>query len=109
MEIKEIKLYTNHIDEQAYFYQTLLGFPCKRVSKNLIYIYTHENTLVLQQSNMKVFYHFAFIIPTGSLYKAIDFLAQRNINLLPLNNKNIIEFTTGRSIYFYDNNNIVES
>lgn len=54
-------------------------------------------------------YHFAFLIPTGSLEASIQFIESKGIALLPFHGEKIIHFDTGRSIYFFDpDGNIAE-
>jgi len=109
MEIREVKIFSNRIDEQEDFYKNVVGFQCVRESNSLLEINTKENKLILEKSIEKFYYHFAFLIPTGSLNSAINFVEEKSIELLPFQKKKIIQFDTGRSIYFYDKDgNIVE-
>lgn len=102
MEIRELKIYSSRIDEQKEFYKNVLGFQCKRNSDTKLCLQTKENTLIIEKSEKCFYYHFAFLIPTGTVQNAINFLESRDIELLLLNKKKIIHFKTGKSIYFYD-------
>lgn len=109
MEIKELKIYTHQIDAQEFFYKHILGFNVSRLSSSAFQIQTKENKLIFEQSDDKFYYHFAFLIPPQTIDLAIQFLVNKGIELLPYKNSNIIEFNSGRAIYFYDrDDNIVE-
>ncbi len=102
MEIEKLLLKSTNLDKQAAFYGGTLGFECNRISKTQLAVYTGINTLIFEQADQQFFYHFAFLIPTGSLEAAIDFVRKKGIELLPYEGKNIIQFKNGRAIYFYD-------
>ena len=109
MEIIELKLFSNKINEQEDFYGNVLGFQFSRVTNSILEIHAGGTKLILEKSTKKFFYHFAFLVPTGTLNSAIDFLEMNSVQLLPLNGKKIIQFNSGRAIYFYDKDgNIVE-
>ncbi len=109
MEIRELKIFSKKINEQEDFYRNDLGFQCSGITNSILKIHAGSTKLILEKSNKKFFYHFAFLIPTGTLNAAIDFLEMNSIQLLPLNGKKIIQFNSGRAIYFYDKDgNIVE-
>ncbi len=101
MEIKELKLFSKYIEEQYAFYNDILGFTCKKTSQGFTVI-TKENTLEFIKSEKDCYYHFAFLIPTGSIHAAIQYLEERNIDLLRYKGEKIIHFQTGKAIYFYD-------
>ncbi len=108
MEIKTLKIFSKEIESQKTFYTDVLGFNFEN-SSNGFSISTKENTLQFEKSETDFYYHFAFLIPTGSIPQAIDFLEQKNIKLLPHQGNKIIQFDSGRAIYFYDKDyNIVE-
>ena len=109
MEIKKLTLFSNNIDEQEQFYGSTLGFPIERTNKKILKVKTNENLLVFESSVNKFCYHFAFLINTGSLESAMDFLKKRDIALLPYQGSEVIHFNSGRSIYFFDKDgNIAE-
>lgn len=109
MEIKKLTLFSNNLIEQEQFYGNKLGFPTYRINDNRVVINTQENQLIFESSKNNFCYHFAFLIPTGSLESAMGFLKKRNIQLLPFKGSEIIHFNSGRSIYFYDmDGNITE-
>ncbi|MBL4643444.1 MAG: VOC family protein [Flavobacteriaceae bacterium] len=109
MEIRELIIYSNRIKEQEAFYKNVLGFQCSEIINNRFVINAGETKLVLEKSTKEFFYHFAFLIPTGSINAAIDYLEKKSVQLLPLHGDKIIHFDTGQAIYFYDEDgNIVE-
>jgi len=109
MEIRILKLYSTNIDAQEDFYGQVLGFRCDRLTDSILEIHTTGTKLIFEQSVKKFFYHFAFLIPTGSLNGAIEYLENKPVRLLQLNEQTVVQFTTGSAIYFYDmDGNIVE-
>jgi len=109
MEIKELKLFSNKINEQEDFYRNVLGFYCSRLTKSKLEIQAGSTKLILIESEKQFYYHFAFLIPNGTLDTAIDFLETHSIELLPLNEDKVIQFKSAKAIYFYDRDgNIAE-
>jgi len=109
MEIRELKIFSHKINEQEDFYRNVLGFKCSRVTNTMLEIHAGNTILILEKSTKKFFYHFAFLIPTGSLSAAIDFLEMNSIQLLLLKDRKVIQFNSGTAIYFYDrDDNIAE-
>ncbi|WP_298540636.1 hypothetical protein [uncultured Aquimarina sp.] len=108
MEIKTLNIFSRNLEQQKEFYNDLLGFQCQK-DPDTLSLFTQENILTFRKSKKDFYYHFAFLIPTGSIHTAIDFLENKNISLLPYKGDNIIQFDSGRAIYFYDKDeNIVE-
>ncbi|MDY8135587.1 hypothetical protein [Aquimarina sp. 2201CG5-10] len=101
MEIKSLTLFSKQPKKLKAFYKEIIGFKCQDIT-NGFEIITLENRLQFEKSDQEFYYHFAFLIPTGSIEDAIRYLETRSIELLPYKEKKIIEFDTGRSIYFYD-------
>lgn len=109
MEIRELIIFSHKINEQDDFYRNVLEFRCSRVTNSILEIHTGDTKLILEKSTKKFFYHFAFLIPTGTLNAAIDYLEKNSIQLLLLNGEKVIQFNSGRAIYFYDKDgNIAE-
>ena len=109
MEIRELKLFSNHCEEQENFYQNVLGFHCSRRSNSEFEVKAGSTKLVFVNSIKPFYYHFAFLIPTGTLDSAIEFLESRSIELLLHKDKKIVHFNSARAIYFYDKDgNIAE-
>jgi len=109
MEIIKLIIQSKNLDKQEHFYQSVLGFKCERVSEKLLHIHANKNVLALEHSTNNFYYHFAFLIPTGSINKAIELLENKNIPLLTYNGSKIINFSDGKAIYFYDEDgNIAE-
>jgi catechol-2,3-dioxygenase len=107
--ITDLKIFSNNIDNQKHFFQNVLGFELSKSNNQNFEIKAGSSKLSFHKSRNNFFYHFAFFIPTGSINSAIDFLEERSIDVLPLNNEKIVEFTKGRAVYFYDLDvNIVE-
>tara|TARA_R110002020_G_scaffold430221_6_gene639874 strand:+ start:71 stop:730 length:660 start_codon:yes stop_codon:yes gene_type:complete len=108
MEIKSLKIYSYNFKEQLDFYKEVLGFDIE-VHTESFKLLSQENELIVEKSDDLFYYHFAFLIPTGSLRAAIKFLESKDIELLLHHGSKIINFKTGEAIYFYDKDgNIVE-
>lgn len=109
MQIEELTLYSKNLDQQEQFYTETLGFSTNRIGKDTLLVTCGESTIRFERREVQYPYHFAFLIPTGSLENAIAWCASRNIPLLPYKGVPIIHFENGRSIYFYDaDGNIAE-
>ena len=108
MEIKSLRIYSQNFKEQLHFYKEVLGFKISSITESFK-VLCKENELIFERSDDVFYYHFAFLIPTGSLRSAIEFLREKGIELLLHNGREIIDFKTGEAIYFYDKDeNIVE-
>lgn len=110
MKIQELHLLARDLKAQEDFYGRILGLETEMISPNKLKILSGENVLWYHSSNREfAIYHFAFLIPTGSLESAIDYIESKGIELLPHQGDKIIHFENGRSIYFYDaDRNIAE-
>jgi len=108
MEIKSLTIFSKQIEKQKDFYSNILEFSYSDTT-NGFFISTQKNKLQFEKSEKHFYYHFAFLIPTGSIDQAIDFLEQKCITLLKHKGQKIIQFDSGSAIYFYDKDeNIVE-
>lgn len=109
MEIKQLKLYSKDINEQLHFYHHVLALQLIRADENKVELQAGSTKLVFEHSRSEFLYHYCFLIPNGKLEEAMSFLEEKEIGLLPYKGSDIINFPTGRSIYFYDpDGNIAE-
>lgn len=109
MKIDQLTLYSSHIKKQWLFYKKTLGLPCHRISDDAFQVTTLHTLLEFYQSGPEQYYHFAFLLPTGTIHEAITYLESRNIELLLLEGEKIVHFSPGKAIYFKDpDGNIVE-
>ena len=109
MEITSLKIFSHNLESQLKFYRDTLGFCIERVDRESFKINTRENELIFQRTDQSFYYHFAFLIPPNSVGQAIQFVESKRIELLPFQDSKIIEFDSGRAIYFFDmDRNIVE-
>ena len=102
MEIKKLQLHSKNITKQLHFFKNVLGFEAEKLSEDEILIHTGLTALHFKSANSNYVYHYAFLIPTGTLQSAIDFLEKKEIELLQYEGKKVIDFTSGQAIYFYD-------
>jgi hypothetical protein len=113
MHLKEIKLYTAHLQELFYFYYEALGLECELIG-NQLEIRTRDSLLKFEKSisNDDPYYHFAFNIPSNKIEEAYIWLKER-VQLLWIEDyKSFIADFSGwhaKSLYFIDTGgNIVE-
>lgn len=102
MEIKKLYLHSKNITKQLHFFKNVLGFNVEQIAEDEIILYSGLNQVHFKNSDADYIYHYAFLIPTGTLHSAIDFLEKKEIELLRYDGKKVIDFTTGQAIYFYD-------
>jgi catechol 2,3-dioxygenase-like lactoylglutathione lyase family enzyme len=109
MRIEDVYLYSPDLQAQEAFYGKTLGFIVEMEEQRLR-VDTGQNRLYFYPyTGPELLYHFAFLIPTGSLESAMDFLKAKGLSLLPHNDSEIIHFPHGRAIYFEDaDRNIAE-
>lgn len=109
MKIDQLNLYSTQIDDQWQFYKGILGLPCDRIADQTFRVNTLHTQLEFQHSGPEQYYHFAFLLPTGTMHEAITYLESRGIELLMLDGEKIVHFNPGQAIYFKDpDGNIVE-
>ena len=102
MEIKKLYLHAKDVTKQLHFFKNVLGFKTEQLAADEIVVHAGANQVYFKQSDADYIYHYAFLIPTGTLPSAIDFLEKKEIELLRYKEKKVIDFTTGQAIYFYD-------
>ena len=109
MKIQRLRLYASHLPSLFEFYHERLGFNEISLSEKELHIKAGETELIFEKQPEGFIYHFAFLIPKAQIAAAIRYLENRNIDLLPYKGKQVIDFTTGKAIYFFDPaGNIVE-
>lgn len=108
MKIHQLTLFARSLEEQEWFYIDHLGFKGNR-SEDQLHIYAGSTELIFKERTNAPYYHFAFLIPKGQLQEAILFAQNKQLELLLYKNDPVIDFGTGKAIYFYDpSRNIVE-
>lgn len=113
MEILEIQLYTGNLASTKLFYGHAMGLEILLESETELQFNAGQTLLVFKQSAVPIPpYHFAFNIPCNCLRKAIDWLNELGIALLPVEGESVVaDFTNwnAESVYFLDSNqNILE-
>jgi hypothetical protein len=113
MHLKEIKLYTTHLQELFYFYYETLGLDCE-LTRNELQICTRDSLLRFEKAvaDNDPYYHFAFNIPSNKIEEAYIWLNER-VKLLWIEDyKSFIADFSGwhaKSLYFIDpGGNVVE-
>ncbi|MED1202587.1 VOC family protein [Heyndrickxia acidicola] len=113
MQIKEIRLYTNKLNELKNFYSDLLGFSLIYFDQNVISFKVGNSILSFVQTKeiTNPYYHFAFNITESKKDEGIAWLKQKGININLINGSEDIfsKSWNSHSIYFYDpSGNILE-
>lgn len=110
MLFQKLKIGLKNYENQREFYQEILGFHVSTQIASELSVQAGTTSLVFsKQIRAPDLYHFCFLIPTGSLESAIDFLDSRDIVILPFHGEKIVHFDTGKSVYFFDpDGNIAE-
>lgn len=110
MKIKKLRLGSKNLQKLQEFYADILGFELELASAGEINVKAGFTQLVFSEKlESPELYHYAFLIPTGSLEAAIKYVESREIELLTYKGNKVIHFDTGRSIYFFDaDGNIAE-
>lgn len=110
MLFQKLKIGLKNYENQREFYQEILGFHVSTQIASELSVQAGTTSLVFsKQIRAPNLYHFCFLIPTGSLESAINFLDSRDIVILPFHGEKIVHFYTGRSVYFFDpDGNIAE-
>ncbi len=110
MKIKELTLYTNHLEEQFNFYTNILGIKVIEKGPKKFSLQIGTSILCFVEDKNFTPYHFAFNIPSNQETKALEWLKSR-VPILQDGNHEIIDFTAwnAKAMYFYDHDkNIVE-
>ncbi len=107
MNIEKLVLYTANIAETEKFYVAKLGMQL--IDKTEDSLNLKAGTTVLQfkhRANSNPFYHFAFNIPHNQVNSALQWCLQKELSMLPFENKNLVDFPNwnAESVYFLDNN-----
>jgi catechol 2,3-dioxygenase-like lactoylglutathione lyase family enzyme len=106
MLLKEVKLYTAHLQKLFYFYRDILGMNCS-LNENELQIRTRDSLLKFEKSasDDDPYYHFAFNIPSNKIEEAYIWLKER-VKLLWIEDyKSFIADFSGwhaKSLYFID-------
>lgn len=109
MKIYRLRLYAKNLQPLFEFYHQALGFQEVILKPNKLWIKAGDTELIFEQHPEGFVYHFAFLIPLGKLPEAIKYLEEKDIELLLYKGKQVIDFGTGKALYFYDPaGNIVE-
>jgi catechol-2,3-dioxygenase len=110
MEIKELKIYSSKIKEQADFYSKVLGLIVIKLTEDNVFLEIGKSILNIEFKAETTPYHFAINIPSNKEYEALEWLKSR-VEILKEEGNEIqdFDFWNAKAIYFYDKDkNIVE-
>jgi catechol-2,3-dioxygenase len=110
MEIKELKIYSSKIKEQADFYSKVLGLSVIKLTEDNVLLEFGKSILNIEFKAETTPYHFAINIPSNKEYEALEWLKSR-VGILKEEGNEIqdFDFWNAKAIYFYDKDkNIVE-
>lgn len=106
MIIHELRLMTNHLQEQLDFYHQLLGFPLLTADADEVVLQVGSSTLIFAAAAAPIPapYHFAFNLPEGQFAEAKAWLAARAPLLADANGADEFDFSAwnAHAIYFAD-------
>ena len=114
MHLKNITIKTARLEELKKFYSSQLALPVQEVEKSVAAIQIGESLLRIEETNTgQPFYHFAINIPANKIEKAREWLEEKKIELLWMEDYKgeIADFVSwhAKSVYFFDPaGNIVE-
>ena len=109
VKIQKLRLYAKELSALFDFYHRRLGFQEVYLQPEQLQIKSGDTALSFDFHPQGFVYHFAFLIPQGHIPEAIQYLTERKIDLLLYKGKEVIDFGTGKAIYFHDPaGNIVE-
>lgn len=110
MQIKNLHIYSDHLEEQFKFYKHILKLPVKRIDAEKIEVQVGYSILQIEKSKAFKPYHIAFHISAKKEKVALNWLKE-NVDILKMEEEEIIDFSSwnAKSIYFYDaDNNVLE-
>ncbi|MBU2997930.1 VOC family protein [Cellulophaga baltica] len=110
MQIKELKIYSSKINEQADFYAKVLGLTIIKSSAKNVLIAFGKSILNIEYKPETTSYHFAINIPSNKENEALEWLKPK-VKVLMDENNEIQNFDSwnAKAVYFYDKDkNIVE-
>lgn len=110
MRVKELKIYSPKIKEQAEFYSKVLGLKIVELNKESVYLRFGDSMLIIEYKPEATPYHFAINIPGNKDLEALAWLKTR-VKILKKGTNEIQDFYSwnAKAIYFYDKDkNIVE-
>ena len=110
MQIKELKIYSSKIKDQADFYSKVLGLKITNFTEEKVSLEFGKSILNIEYKPETTPYHFAVNIPANKDLEALEWLKSK-VEILK-DGKNEIQdfdFWNAKAIYFYDlDENIVE-
>ena len=110
MQIKELKIYSSKIKDQAEFYSKVLGLNIISFSEENVSLELGKSILSIEFKPETTPYHFAVNIPANKEVEALEWLKSR-VEILKdgVNEIQDFDFWNAKAIYFYDKDkNIVE-
>ena len=110
MRIKHLKLFTNNLDEQKLFYESILNYNVINEDEKSFTVKVGSSKLSFVKGEGKYNYHFASNIPSNKIVEALEWTKKR-VEIQSFNDNEIVKFPNwdAKSIYFYDRDmNILE-
>jgi catechol 2,3-dioxygenase-like lactoylglutathione lyase family enzyme len=113
MKIRKAVIYSYNIEEQSRFFSNLLSPELVERSGQLVKIKlgTSELEIIPSSQPLESVYHIAFNIDPLLLHQSLDYLAARQIEIIPFEDMSIVNFPdwNAQSVYFKDaDGNILE-
>ena len=104
MKFKEVKLFTNRLNEELDFYTRAIGFELVRQTTNSFTVKVGWSQLTFQESDKEHKYHYCFLIPANKLWEALHWFAERTGIIIIEESQLTVHFDNWNadSFYFYD-------
>lgn len=85
MKSKEIKLYTDNLDQMFIFYAETLGFKVIQKQDDLFTVKVGWTNLSFETSGQKHLYHYCFLIPSNKLSETLAW-AEKRLDIIEIEN-----------------------
>ncbi len=109
MRIHELTLPSTQLEAQFEMYSNRLGFACEWVDRGRMRVKCGATSLNFVRAQRQFYFHYCFLVPTGSVESICRFLDDRDFQSLLFKGQRTVQFSNGRSVYYYDaDQNIAE-
>lgn len=111
VRFKKLKLYTDSLASELFFYTKTLGFNLLEQNEISFSVEIGWSILTFEESNIKHNYHYCFLLPSNQLTQALEWMERRTTVIDIDNGRKIqhFEIWNADSFYFFDaSGNIAE-
>ena len=103
MKIEKLRLQTHKLEAQRLFFTKTLGFDLIADSSNQFTVQTGWSQLTFVETAVEHLYHYCFLIPSGSMDSALEWMEKR-VKVIPIEDGKTYFFEdwNAQSFYFHD-------